>query len=203
MEGMPKGVWFQVKRDKKTGRVKARYGYYGRGPGAIPLGREGTPEFHENLADALRREPEKGKLANLIWQYKQSQEFAKLGPRTRQDYVRQLDKVQAKFGDLSYRAIEHKAIIPHLYKWRDEMARTSAKQANYAVTVLKLTLAWGVKRGVIDRNMAANVSKLTEGDRREMTWSAKDEAAFIAKAPETLQWAIILAIKPGSARRTC
>jgi len=194
MKGFPKGVWFQKKR--LSGGEVIRYGYYGRGIGMVALGREGTAEFHERLAEALRREPGRGTVANLIWQYKQSAEFLKLAPRTKTDYLAQLDKIQVRFGALKYVSITNRAIIPHLFKWRDSMA-ASPKQANYALTVLKLLLAWSVKRGILHINQAAGIDKLREGDRREKSWSDSDIARFMAVAPEPLRRAMTLAVETG------
>ncbi|CAN5675797.1 site-specific integrase [soil metagenome] len=190
----PKGVWFQRKR--LAGGVLVRYGYFGRGRGTIGLGREGTPEFYLALGEAVRREPDRNTVANLIWRYKQSPEHAKLRPRTRSDYANQLDKIQAKFGTLSLRAMGDRQVAEHLYEWRDSMA-ASPRRADYAVQVLKLLLSWGMKRGLIEQNRALGIARLHQSDRRESTWTPEHLAAFREVAAEPLRRALMLAVETG------
>jgi len=194
---LPKGTWFQKKR--LAGGEVVRYGYLGRGPGMISLGREGTPEFFANLADAQRREPPSGTIANLIWAYRQSKKYAALRPRTRADYARQLDRIKDKFGTLSLAAISSRAIIQHLRAWHESMAE-SPRQADYALQVLKALLAWGVKQGRLETNRAAGIEHLYRGDRSENVWTPAHVAAFLKVAPEPLKRALILAIETGQSQ---
>lgn len=191
---LPKGVWFQ-RKVLCTGEI-VRYGYLGRGPGTVPLGREGEPEFHQRLADALLHEPPSNTVKNLVWQYKQSKEFERLQPRSRADYQLQLDKISARFGPLSLRAMAAREIARHIYAWRDTMG-ASPRRADYAIQVLKVVLSWGVKRGLLDHNRAAGIERLYRHDRSEKTWSDEQIAAFQACAPEPLRRAMILALETG------
>ncbi|HLZ77126.1 tyrosine-type recombinase/integrase [Phenylobacterium sp.] len=190
----PKGVWFASKR-LASGKV-VRYGYYGRGKGAVPLGREGSVEFAIKLGETLRKEPDQGTVANLIWRYKQSPELAKVSPRTKDDYRGLLDKIQAQFGPLTLRAMADRAIAQHIYEWRDSMAK-SPRRADYAVQVLKVLLSWGKKRGLIEQNRAEGIGRLHSGDRRNSVWSDEQIAAFRAVASEPLRRALVLAIETG------
>ena len=191
---LPKGVWFQPKR-LATGEV-VKYGYYGRGPGSQSLGREGSAEFHTALAEVLRRAPPEGSVASLIHAYRSSKAFTKLGARTQADYLKHLDRISTKFGKLSLRAMASPAIAAHIEAWRDSMDG-SPRQADYATTVLKLLLAWGVAKGKLEHNRAAGLEKIYDADRSEMTWSEEQEASFLAVAPETLRRALILAVETG------
>ncbi len=193
----PKGVWFQKKRLSSAEVV--RYGYWGRGPGTLSLGREGSVEFYHALAEAMAKAPSDGTVASLIWKYRQSPEFTGLRPRTQADYRQQLDKVQAKFGVLSLRAMSAKEIAGHIYAWRDSMAG-SPRRADYAVQVLKATLAWGVRRGLLDHNRAAGIERLYKGDRSASVWTADHVTSFLDKAPEPLKRAMILAIETGQSQ---
>ncbi|MDP2010628.1 MAG: hypothetical protein Q8K11_10655, partial [Phenylobacterium sp.] len=114
---LPKGVWFASKRLSSGERV--RYGYLGRPPGAVPLGREGTAEFHAALAEALSRAPPDGTMASLAYGYRTSRAFTALEPRTRSDYLRQLDKISEHFGSLSLRAMAAATMSEHIERWRD------------------------------------------------------------------------------------
>jgi integrase len=193
-KSLPKGVNLVWKKLRTGERV--RYGYYGRGAGAIALGREGTPEFFARLADAMRREPANGTVKSLIWRYKQSPEFARLSPRSRADYMQQLDRIEPKFGALSLRAMSAREITRHIWVWRDSMGK-APRRADYAVQVLKALLSWGVKRGIIDHNRAAGVGRLYTSDRRESVWSDGQIKAFMTSASEPLRRAMMLAIETG------
>lgn len=192
--GLPKGVWFQ-KRILADGRL-VRYGYLGRGKGSVGLGREGTAEFVINLAAALKREPASGTVEYLIFQYKCSPEFARLADRTKADYRKLLDKIQAKFGPLSLRAMADREIARHLFAWRDSMAATP-RRADYAVQVLKVVLGWGQKRGYLEVNRAEGIGRLHRGDRRESIWSPAQIEAFRSSASEPLVRVLTLALETG------
>ena len=191
---LPKGVRFQ-KKVLSSGEI-IRYGYLGRGADAVSLGREGSAEFHDRIAQIISREPQGGTVFNLIWQYRKSPEFAKLKPRTKADYIKQLDFIQERFGSLSLKAMGNHSISKHIYAWRDSRA-DSARQADYGIQVLKLLLSWGLKRGLVEHNRAAGVEALYDSDRSESIWSQAQIDAFIKVAPETLRRALIVALETG------
>ena len=191
---LPKGVWFQKK--KLSDGTIVRYGYFGRGPGTISLGREGTAEFHRKLAEALDRTAEDGTLTSLITRYRQSPDFIQLRPRTKRDYEQQLSRIAAYFGPLSLRAMGSPAILDHIYKWRDSRGG-SPRQADYGIQVLSALLGWGCKRGLVTANRAAGVHKLYTADRSEMVWSDEQVASFLATAPEHMTRALILGLETG------
>lgn len=192
---LPKGVWFQ-KKTLASGEV-IRYGYYGRGEGMEALGREGGPDFHFNLAEVLRRAPEEGKVSHLIWRYKSSPEFKKLRPLTQRDYHRQLDKIHARFAKLSIAAIQSPKIAGVLYEWRDKMAETSPRQADYAISVLGAMLTWCGKRGLVTHNRASGIEDVYKADRTEKVWTPEMVKAILAASSPAIQRAVILALETG------
>jgi len=192
---LPKGVWFQ-KKTLATGEV-IRYGYLGRGPGMVALGREGSPDFHATLAEVMRRHPAEGKVAFLIWKYRSSPEFTKLRPLTQRDYNRQLDKIGARFGSLSLGVFNLQDISRRFYDWRDEMVKASPRQADYAVAVLKALIEWGVKRGYLKVNRAAGIESVYKADRSEKTWTEDQEATFLKAAPAPVRLGFLMASEAG------
>jgi len=196
-KGFPKGVWFQKKR-LATGET-VRYAYYGRGPGMVALGREGSPELFANLAEAMKREPPGETVSKLIWEYRQSPEFMKLRHLTQRDYLRLLDRIQVQFGTVSLRAVSAKEFSGYVYKWRDSLA-ASPRRADYAVAVLKALLAWGKARGRIAENRALGIKAIYHSDRSDKTWTPEEEAAFLAVAPAPLKLAFILAVESGQSQ---
>lgn len=190
----PKGLNLVPKTLKSGARV--HYGYFGRGAGAIALGRVGSAEYHERLAAALRRQPEDGTVAALIWAYKQSTDFAGLRDRTRKDYLRHLDRIQVHFGRLSLSRISSRAFIKPIYAWRDTMAH-SPRQADYAVQVLKALLGWGERRGLIEANRAKGIPRLYKANRSDKSWTEDQVQAFLDTAPAPLKLALVLALETG------
>ncbi|MDC7685033.1 tyrosine-type recombinase/integrase [Asticcacaulis sp. BYS171W] len=191
---MPKGV----RRQKKTlctGEV-VYYGYYGRGRGAPSLGKIGTPEFHENLAKAMRSEQPSNNIDSLIFAYSKSNEFRSLSERTKKDYRGFLTKISIKMGKMKLSVAQRPLMTKHLSSWRDEMSG-HPKQANYTITVLKLLLSWAKTQGDIEVNPAEGVSKLKEGDRRHIVWSQDEIDAFNKAAPPHLRLAMSLALETG------
>lgn len=193
----PKGVWLQPKR--LSDGVVIRYGYYGRGPGAVALGREGSPEFFQRLADAMRKEPPGETVSRLVWRYRKSDEFAKLKPRTQADYLQQLGKITEKFGVLSLRAMSSREIVPHLYAWRKAVS-ASDRRADYAIQVLKALLAWGARHGHLDHNRAAGIERRYSVDRSERVWTEDQVAALMASAGLPIRTALLLAIETGQSQ---
>ncbi|MDX2334569.1 hypothetical protein [Brevundimonas vesicularis] len=116
---------------------------------------------------------------------------------TQRDYRRQLDKVQAKFGKLSIAAMNAPLISDHIYRWRDEMAKASPRQADYAISVLAAMLTWCVRRGLIDHNRASGVSDVYAANRRENVWTPEQEAALHAIASTPLRWFATVAVETG------
>ena len=194
---LPKGVWFASKRLATGERV--RYGYFGRGPGNASLGREGSPEFHAALAEALSRAPKAGTVAELICAYRTSKAFLKLAPLTQGDYLRHLDRIRAQFGVLTLAAVARPRMAELIERWRDSLD-ASPRQADYAATVLKLLLAWGVKKGRLTHNRAAGLEKLYTADRSEKTWSEADVWALAVSAPEPVRRALIVALEVGASQ---
>ena len=190
----PKGVWFQPKR--LASGVVVRYGYYGRGPGTVPLGREGTADFYQALSGVADREPVGDTVHRLIYRYRASPEFEKLRPRTKLDYRQMLDRVDREFGPLTLRVMADPRIIRHIHEWRNGMG-AAPRRADYAVQVLKALLSWGKRLGYLNENRASGVGRLGHSDRREKVWSEVDVQAFLTSAPEPLKRALTLALETG------
>ena len=81
--------------------------------------------------------------------------------------------------------------------WRDELAKRSLRQADYAWTVLARVLSVAKDRGLIDVNPCERGGRLYEADRAEIIWSADHIKAFCGKASEDLQAALLLALWTG------
>ena len=89
------------------------------------------------------------------------------------------------------------AAITTIGTWRERLATSSRRQADYAWTVLARVLSWGVDRGLVATNPCARGGRLYRGSRSEKIWTAEDEAAFLNRAPAHLHLPLLLALWTG------
>jgi hypothetical protein len=82
-------------------------------------------------------------------------------------------------------------------EWRDELAQTSLRQADYAYGTLSRILSWARNRGLIAVNPCAKGGKLYHGTRVDKIWDDEQVARILQLAPPYLQLAMLLAINTG------
>src|SRR5262245_17791694 len=82
------------------------YWYAWRG-GPRLHGEPGSPEFiaSYNAAVATKVVAPEGRLLRLLQDYQRSQDFLGLRERTRDDYIKQIEKIEQKFGDCPLKAL--------------------------------------------------------------------------------------------------
>jgi len=179
------------------GSVQTYY-YYGKGGPRIH-GEPGTPEFLENYTAASKARPESTAkvLFHVLRRYQDSADFARLADRTRSDYVKHVKKIETKFGKLPLIALKAKKSRGVILEWRDELARSSVRQADYTIAVLKAVLSWADDRGLIEANPLERVRKLYRSTRADSVWTKADVDAFYANASHSLQFAMFLALATG------
>jgi integrase len=155
-------------------RAKGRlYGYYRRngkttrvpGDPASRAFRDAYEAIHagaeQTAAGTAPNRPDvlPGSLRALVQQYKASGEYRQLTPATQKGYMRILDPLLPKYGDLLVRDLHREWITRH----HDALADTPRK-ANYFVSVLSVVLSWGLDRGFGTVNVAARIKKLRGGE---------------------------------------
>jgi integrase len=179
------------------GTIK-RYWYAWRG-GPRLQGEPGTPEFiaSYNAAIATRIAAPEGRLLRLLQDYQRSQDFLSLRERTRADYIKQIAKIEQKFGDCPLKALAWPKTRGIFMEWRDELALKSPRNADYAWTVLALILAWAKGRGKIPINPCEKGGRVYHGTRVDKIWSIDDEEAFFRSAPHHLHLPLLLAVWTG------
>ena len=139
----------------------------------------------------------RGTLKSIIYEYQSSPSFQGLRERTRKDYLRQIAKIEEKFGKMPIALLNDARIRGNFLKWRDGLAKTSPKQADYAITVLGIILSWALDRGFISFNYAAKPRKTYKSKRASKIWTYNNVAAFLSVASSELQLALILARDTG------
>jgi integrase len=169
--------------------------------GGPPLrGKPGTPEFIASFNEAAAQKvaPPTGVLLALLFRFQESAEFQfRIEPRTRRDYIKQIKRIERAFGDFPIKALDDPRATSIFLEWRDKLAQTSLRQADYAYGTLARILSWAVKRRLIATNPCANGGKLYQGTRVDKVWADEDVARFLRTAPPYLRLALLLAINTG------
>jgi integrase len=162
-------------------------------------GEPGSPEFIASYNEAISRKvtPPTGVLLSITQGYQASAEFLDLANRTRADYIAKIKLIERKFGDFPLSAMRDRRTRGIFKAWRDELARTSRRQADYAWVVLALVIAWALDRGIVDANPCEKGGRLYRGTRVESIWTDDDEAAFLRTAPAHLRLAFMLVLWTG------
>ncbi len=192
-----KGINSKRKR-LADGSVKTYYYAWKGGP---PLrGHPGSPEFlaSYNAAVAQKVTPPTGVLLALLFRFQESAEFQfGISPRTRRDYIKQLKRIERDFGDFPIKALSDSRSRSVFLEWRDQLARTSLRPADYAYGTLAPILSWAHNRGLIAKNPCAKGGKLYRGTRANKIWNDEDVERFLRTAPTYLGMAMLLAINTG------
>jgi integrase len=175
------------------------YWYAWKGGPAL-RGEPGTPEFVASYNEAVAQKvaPPTGTLLALLFRFQGSAEFQfVISPRTRRDYIKQIKRIERDFGDFPIKALDDPRATSVFLEWRDKLAQTSLRQADYAYGTLSRILSWAVKRRLIATNPCANGGKLYQGTRVDKVWTDEDVARFVRTAPSNLRLAMLLAINTG------
>jgi integrase len=168
--------------------------------GGPPLnGEPGTPEFVASYNEAAARKivPPKGTLLSVLLAYQQSAEFRERAPRTRSDYAAKIKLIEKAFGDFPLAALTDKRTRGVFKAWREKLAISSRRQADYAWVVLARVLSFGLDNGLVAANPCARGGRLYRGTRADNIWTAEDEAAFLERAPAHLHLPLLLALWTG------
>jgi integrase len=162
-------------------------------------GEFGSPAFIASYHEAVsaRKEAPAGVIFALLRAYQDSTDFTDLRDRTRLDYVKQIKLIEREFGDMPLAALAARGARAVFLAWRDDLAKKSRRQADYAWTVLARVFSWSKHRGLIEANPCEKGGRLYHGSRAENVWTDGDEAAFYASAPAHLHLPLMLALWTG------
>lgn len=187
----------QVRKRRADGTVQTYY-YAWRGGPRLP-GEPGSAEFIAayNAAHAAKPDRHAGTLTSILNAYQRSPYYADKAPATKRDYQRHIREIEARFGDLPIAALADRRVRGDFFDWRDGKAKTSRRQADYALAVLALILAWGADRGMTPANPLEKPGRVYRADRADSIWTAEDEATFQRAAPPHIALAQILAAETG------
>jgi hypothetical protein len=142
--------------------------YYWAWKGGPPLrGEPGTPEFIASFNEAVARRiaPPTGKLLSVLRAYQDSGEFRNLAPRSRSDYISKIQLIEKEFSDFPLTAMTDNRARGIFKAWRERLAQSSRRQADYAWVVLARVLSFGMDRGLVAANPCARGGRLYRGSR--------------------------------------
>lgn len=173
--------------------------YYAWKGGPSLRGEPGSPEFIASYHEAVARKaaPARGVLLSIMNGYQASEDFRGLAERTRTDYAKQIKKIEKKFGDFPLSALADRRTRGEFLAWRDKLAESSRRQADYAWTVLARVCSWALNRGLIANNPCEKGGRTYRGSRVDKIWTLDDEAAFLRAAPKQMHLPVLLALWTG------
>ena len=142
-----------------------------------------------NEADSRKLAPQIGILSSILGRFKDSDAFGDVASRTKADYMGKIELIEKEFGTLPLAALTDRRTRGVFREWRDKLARSSRRQADYAFAVLSLVLAWALEGGFVDANPCTRMGRLYGEARTDKIWNEKDEANFNARVVG-LRWAV-------------
>jgi integrase len=191
-----KGV-LHVRKKLADGEVRD-YWYAWRG-GPRLEGHPGAPEFiaSYNAAVASRKRPSNKDLSSLLDAYQDSEAYCCLSPKSKKDYSRILASIRERFGDCPIGLLDDRRVRGDFLAWRDEIAKSSPRQADYIITVFARALSWALDREMISVNLLERPGRVWSGSRAEKVWSNADEERFLEVASPQMALALMLGLWTG------
>ncbi|MFO1091261.1 MAG: tyrosine-type recombinase/integrase [Hyphomicrobiales bacterium] len=165
--------------------------------GGPPIaGAPGTTEFMAsyNAAVAAKVVETGSTLRVIIAKFESSAEFAGLAARTQADYAKWLTIISGRFGTMPIQLLKHRRARAVFSEWKDELARRSPRQADYAWSIFARCLSWAWGRGLVEANPLKGGGRLYRNSRSENVWSDEDERRFMQVASLQLRLAFQLAV---------
>jgi integrase len=163
------------------------------------VGEYGSPEFiaSYNKAIATKVVAPEGRLLALSQAYQKTEDFRGLRERTRVGYIKHIAKIEQRLGDMPIKALADPRTRGILLEWRDELALSSKRGADYTFSVLAKILSTAKDRGKITVNPCERAGRVYHGTRVDSVWSEDDEAAFLATAAPHLHLPLLLGLWTG------
>ncbi len=179
---------------KSNGKI---YVYAWRGGPRIkaPLG---SPDFFQELAEATAalKAPDARKLSGLIADYRASDDWKRLAPKSRQNWQPFLDSACETFGATSITAFDRPLIRVAIRQWRDRFKQTP-RQADMALQALSRVLSFGIAEGRLQVNACTGIPRLYRSNRADIIWTQDDIDKLAGHASPEVMWAVRLASLTG------
>lgn len=155
--------------------------------GSDPVGAERRAAELNVLADELRRlskpgsnGPKPGSVSRLFRDYRVSEEFDYLKPRTQRDYVYYMEKIEIDMGHIMVRSLTPRVIKVHYRNVRNSRGIT---WAYHILATWRTLLSWGVSEDWLASNPALEVT-MKSPKKRTQTWTPEQGEAYIKVAKD-------------------
>ena len=140
----------------------------------------GTAEFAAEYALAMKGRgvvPKGRDFSALIRHYKSGPKWAKLAPRTKQDYDKVLTFIADRIGDIDPAKVQRR----HIIAWQSENAET-LRFANYLVQIIRILMERAIDLGWRSDNPAKGVAMLKSPKKEWNGWPPDLIEAYRATA---------------------
>lgn len=156
------------------------------------------PAFFAAYVEVQKLGLPKGKnlVPGMVDAYLSSAEFKAKSPRTKIDYRKWALRFAQEFKDDPVAMFEEPASRAEVSEWRQQWAH-SAKQFDYAGTVVTLLLNWARDAGKIAEHHCGRLPNAYKADRAEVVWTTEDVKAFTTRAPDWAARILIAACETG------
>jgi integrase len=185
---------FKIFQDRQ-----GRWRCYHRQTGVAIKAPIGSAEFLAECAAIIAKnvaKPAPGTLGLLIADYRASEVFSDLAPRTRTDYQRIFDYLHVIDGTI----LTH-FNRPLVVKIRDKAAASKGRRfGNYVKAVLSILFKWGCERGYLADNPATAISNMRRPKglpKANRPWSDQERHVVLEAASPSLRPAIALMMFTG------
>jgi hypothetical protein len=183
-----------------VGRWQQKIYWYAWKNGPRLMGEYGSPEF---IALASKVATPEGRLLALIQAYQKTEDFRGLRDRTRADYIKHIGKIEQKLGDMPIKALADPRTRGILLDWRDELAQSSKRGADYTFSVLARS-SRPPRIAARSRSIRASGPGASITARASIPFGARSRRQrFSARRPRTCTCRWLWDYGPASARAIC
>lgn len=194
-----------------SGGRKVKYHRIGRGKGAKLFWKstDGTREgsaaymaaYKAALLEIEEGKHDAGSFRTVITAFMDSPKFAKLGDRTKADYLESINHelgIDKAFGDLPIGAFEDPRILDKALRWRDKKFK-SDRTADKRMGHLRAIVNWASPR-LIRKNHFTGIEGRYKADRSEIIWTDAEIKQFCSPpVPRYVQRILITVSETGLA----
>lgn len=162
----------------------------------LALGKREALDAIEEACKPVRRVDDRKFIRGLIYAFKASPEWAKLGESSKVEYTRYLTAFDAEFGTWKVSLFEQPEAKVDLLDWRDEWA-DRPRAADYAMGSVGRLFSWARGRGLSSARPTDDVERLHDADRSDVIWTDDHLQRILACAGKEVGWAIRFAAETG------
>lgn len=134
---------------------------------------------------------------DIINEFFQSTDFAKLGERTRKDHWKNVARpggIEEEFGKAPIQAFEDKRIRAEILRWRDKF--TAGTGDNLMATMQRI-ISFANQRGLLSEHHLLRIQKQTKSNRASIVWTQPEIDQFVKGAPRYAGRILVAAVETG------